>query len=295
METEEQTLNEEGVASDTEETLNVPSESSTPKESADLVSTTEYDGVEPSEEKSKTEETEETQEKEEDEKDDKEKTVSEAVPYDRFQEMVENKNQWQKRAESAEKQATEKQDPVVHEDALPANFTDLSVMSKDDLLEMMEDKPLDFCKNLATQIQFETLNQVQTMLADNVKKSEHEKQQEGVKTTFDKYAVDNADFNKMWESGEIKTYMDANPGHTAISAHQTLTVEQRIADAVSKAVEETEKRKDSQIKTKQSARVLTAGSPARVSKESGELKNTKIHGGLTAVIAKRLAARRRSA
>lgn len=294
METEEQTLNEDDGASTTEETLNVPSDSSTPKESADLVSTTEYDDeVEPSEEKSKTEEPKETQE---DEKEDgKEKTVSEAVPYDRFQEMVENKNQWQKRAESAEKQTAEKQDPVVHEDVLPANFTDLSVMSKDDLLEMMEDKPLDFCKNLATQIQYETLNQVQTMLADNVKKSEHEKQQEGVKTTFDKYAADNTDFNKMWESGEIKTYMDANPGHTAISAHQALTVEQRIADAVSKAVEETEKRKDSQIKTKQSARVLSAGPAARISKESSELKNTKIHGGLTAVIAKRLAARRSSA
>jgi hypothetical protein len=293
METEEQTLIEEDGASTTEETLNETGDTSTPRESADLVSTTEYE-AEPSEEKSKTEEPEKTQEtKETKGEDEKGKSVSEAVPYDRFQEMVENKNQWQKRAEAAEK--TTEKEPVVHEDVLPANFTDLSVLSNDDLSEMMEDKPMNFIKNLATQIQYETLKQVQTMFDDNSKQSAHDKQQEGIKTTFDKYAADNAGFNKMWDTGEIKKFMDANPGHNAISAHQALTVEQRIADAVAEAIEKTEKRKDTQTKTKQSARVLSAGSPARISKESGELKNTKIHGGLTAVIAKRLAARRRSA
>lgn len=266
-----------------EETLNETSESSSLKESADLVSTTEYEDAEPPEEELKTEEDGKPEEEPEDKED--EKKVSDHVPYDRFQEMVSKNNELTE--QMAELKAAKEKPPEQE-----PGYRNIALMTNDEINDEMSDEPLRFMANLASQVQHETIAAVEQLLSSREAKKLQETQQNGVKTTYESYAAANPDVSDM--SSEIKTYIDNNPGHTQISAHMALTQEKRIADAVAKAVAETEKKKDKEHKTKTSARVLSAVPVKRgTGQVSPSLVDTKKHGGLTSVIAGRLAAMRR--
>lgn len=296
MPNENETLNEESESSTDEETLNETSDSSTLKESADLVSTTEYEDADPSEEKSNTEDEEKTQEETEDEIEEKgEKKTSDHVPYDRFQEVVTNSNNLKSenvelreriarlegRIESGGKKEDEQQVP----------YKNIAQMSADEIREWFDEDPLKFSANLASQIQHETLSAVEQFLSTKETEAQKKAQETGVKTTLERYVENNPDFNEMKK--EIQDYINNNPGHTQISAHMALTQEKRINDAVAKAVKDTEARKDQEHKLKKKAKALPAG--ARVSggeREPIDLKDTKKHGGLTAVLSRRLAAMR---
>jgi hypothetical protein len=122
---------------------------------------------------------------------------------------------------------------------------------------------------------------------------------DGIFNTFSEYEKANPDFKKMWDSGELDTYMKTHPGHNAISAHKELTEATRIKAAVDaaveKAIKETEARVTKNFQAKRNATVLTDG-PGIIPGSAPDtlLQNTKQYGGFTRVMAEKLNQMRQS-
>jgi hypothetical protein len=120
-----------------------------------------------------------------------------------------------------------------------------------------------------------------------------------VEETYRTYAQDNPDFDQLWDSGDIRKFMDEHPGHNAISAHMAMTAEARqekaIKDAVAKALKEADTARRSVRKT---ASILGQGptaAPTSPAASTEDIKNPNKFGGHTSVLAARLAERRRAA
>lgn len=177
-------------------------------------------------------------------------------------------------------------------------FKDLTKMSPEEIREWMEDDPLGYEANRFAQFHYESEKLLEQKLQKQSQEQAQKEAQEKVDRTYKDYGEKNPDFNKLWESGEIKKFMDSNPGHTALSAHMAMTMEARIDAAVKEAVKAAEEKVIKNFQAKKNAAVLSEGPAHRGGQKDGtpvELKNTKQHGGLTAVLASRLAARRAGA
>jgi hypothetical protein len=163
-------------------------------------------------------------------------------------------------------------------EALP--FKDTRKMSKDDLLDWQAEDPQGYHDNLVAQAKFEL---AKDMKADQKKNSV----EDAIAKTYEAYAKENPDFDEMWDSGDIREYMSKNPGHNAISAHMAMTSNKKVE----KAVKDAEKRIMENLRAKRESQVIPAGpSASRASSETEiptELKDTKKHGGLAAVLARR--------
>lgn len=184
----------------------------------------------------------------------------------------------------ASNQQTQTKDPV----ELP--FKDTSTMTSEQLLDWQSENPKEYADNLRKEMDYRIQQGVQAALSQT-----EEKKLEGkVETTFKSYAEKNPDFDKMWESGELRRFMDSNPGHNAISAHQILTQEARTQAAVDEAVAAALEKQQTEAKAKRKAAVLPSGpssAPAGVTGDA-ELKEPSKYGGATSVLATRLAQRR---
>lgn len=165
--------------------------------------------------------------------------------------------------------------------ALP--FKDITKLSKEELIEWFEDDPIGYEANRFAQF----LHETKIMLARD---AEVTKKVTTVAETFDNYSKANPDFGEMLASGEIKKFMEQNPGHNSISAHQVMTSEKRIQAAVEKAEKETREQVLSDVRIKRNADTIgdAAGSARPQVGVPGELKDTKQQGGLVTAIAARL-------
>lgn len=222
------------------------------------------------------------------------KAREEAERFDkhpRFQELIKEKNEFRDRLIAAEgKIEAFSKGAQVEPEEEHLDFQDMSGMTDEELAELQSEKPREFLSNLAKQLRHELRKEFQSEFKTQTK-------EERVNETFQKYAKDNPDFEPMWKSGEIRRFMDENPGHNALSAHQVLTsqkkdgdIQKRIDVAVEKAKKETEDRILADIKAKGGARVLGAGPSSAnriLSDEAPELKDPKKFGGVTAVLAAR--------
>ena len=183
---------------------------------------------------------------------------------------------------------------VIKEDK-PLPYKDITQMKKEELLEWQEDDPVGYAANLYQQMLHETRETIKREQAEvNTTTS--------VKGTYEAYEKGNADFRAKWDSGELMAYMNAHPGHNAISAHQMLTAESRKGDlqkqidaAVSKAVKETEERVKKNFQAKRNAEVIGDGGAIKVEGLPDELKNPDKYGGVTATLASRLERSRQAA
>lgn len=227
----------------------------------------------------------ETPEKEagaEEEPEGKEKE-GQTVPYDRFQEVITEKNVALERAVKAETERDALRTPAAGEEK-EKDFKDITELSKEDLIDQFNEDPKSFLANFGRQIRDEVLTEVTA-------KSTEEKSEADILSTYDAYAKDNPDFDVMWKKGEIQAFMEKHPGHNAISAHMTLTGEKKTQEKIDAAKTETEKAVIAKIKSKKGASVLGEGpSGTEVHDETvdSELKDSKKHGGLTSLITKRL-------
>lgn len=168
------------------------------------------------------------------------------------------------------------------------SYKDITQMEADKLREWQEDDPVGYAANLYAQVLSEVRQQIKTEQTQS-------KQTESITSTFTKFGEKHPDFQKMWDSGEVKKFMDANPGHNAMSAFHELTAEKRIQEAAEKAAKEAKEKVISDLKAKRGAAVLS-DSPS-ISPPGGkdvELTDTKQRGGLTSVLANRLRSLRES-
>lgn len=154
-------------------------------------------------------------------------------------------------------------------------------MTADELLDLQASDPLKYTEMIR-----------QELLAD----LRNEQAQQQVEKTYKQYASENPDFEQMWNSGEIQKFLDANPGHNTISAHQMLTMERRITAAKESAAKEATDKLRADLRTKGKNAVVGQGpSGALNSKalDNQDLKNPNKFGGIGEVLRRRAAARAR--
>ena len=163
-------------------------------------------------------------------------------------------------------------------------------MSKEQLLEWQDEDPHGYYQNALREAEY------------NLSKKFEEKIQgksfeDAVATTYSEFAKQNPDFDELWDTGEIKDFMNSTPGHNAISAYYALTAgkkaeeaQKAMDDRIASAVKEAEKKAQEAYRVKRESSVLSAG-PAwsgLAQSDSPELKDPKKFGGDTAVLAQRV-------
>jgi tRNA(Ile)-lysidine synthase TilS/MesJ len=175
-------------------------------------------------------------------------------------------------------------------------YKDITKMSKEELLEWFEDDPIGYEANRFAQF----VHEGEILRAQ---REESVKRTNTIKQTFDNYEKDNPDFKEAWESGKIKQFMDAHPGHNAISAHMMMSksanrqsevekIQAQIDQAVNAAVEKERKN----FAAKRNADTIGDGSGGvKTGAGANELADTKSQGGLISAISARLAKSRQAA
>jgi len=293
MSEEQGTLTESGGTSQPEAAVQQSSD--------DLISTVDFPlpiKETPPEEAKKTEEDDKTEDKGKEAEAVKEPEKADEDRFDkhpRFQQLIKDRNEQKGLIAGLTKQIEALQKP--QKETKPA-YKDMGAMTKEALLEWQEEDPLGYVRNLALQVRDETRQDVLEEVTQTLEAQREQAERQAIEKTYTTYAQKNPDFDDMWDSGELKSFMDDNPGHTAISAHQMLTMEKRIQEAVEVATKDASKKAVSNLKAKQNARVLGSGPSAGgkvVGQIPAELRDTKKYGGLTAVLAARSLARTKQA
>jgi hypothetical protein len=199
------------------------------------------------------------------------------------------------RAEAAEARVTKLEGTVaklsegkVKKGAEELPYKDVSKMTTDELLDWQSDDPHGYHKNILAQAKHE-------LGSDFEKSLEKKSGEDAIVSTFQTFAEKNPDFDTMWDQKVIQRFMDANPGHNAISAYHELTAEKRTQDAIDKAVKTAEENFVANQKAKRTKKSISAGPQTTGTKDApvdAELQNTKQFGGTTRVLANRLKALR---
>jgi hypothetical protein len=218
--------------------------------------------------------------------------------HPRFQELrqtIKDLQEQVKAATTPKEQADAKATAAAREEKdLP--YKDISVMSKEELLEWQEDDPVGYAANLQQQILHENREILKAEAAEKARKTEAETQQQTIRNTFETYEKDNPDFREKWDKGEIQKVMDENPGIGAIGAHLKMTLDTRLKDAVAKAVKETTEKVTKNFQAKRNAEVISDEGSVKDSGDTpDELKNPSKYGGVVAAGAARLARMRQQA
>lgn len=153
---------------------------------------------------------------------------------------------------------------------------DLTGLEHEDLVAMMADNPADFISKLTSEIEAKVTSKVSDDNANNAYNGK-------VEETINAYADANEDFEAMWDKGEIQAFMEDNPGHNAISAHMTMTMEAKLADATKKG----EETAVNNFQTKSKNQVLNGSPGIPPEQRDAALKDPGKFGGAAAVLAQR--------
>jgi hypothetical protein len=218
---------------------------------------------------------------------------SEEVPFHkhpRWQEVLTEKEQLKSEITSIREEMKRLQEGTVQakgQEKLP--YIDITTMDPDKLRDWNIEDPKGYAANLYAQMRYELFNEVEQKTG---KQKYQEKFQEDVKAYKEKHP----DFETMLSNGEIGKFLNDHPAHNPISAHQLLTAEKKLNEAIKAAKKEEREETLKQLRAKKHSQVLGSGPVvSRGPAEETELTNTKQKGGLTSVLADRLQAMRRKA
>ena len=177
-------------------------------------------------------------------------------------------------------------------------FKDWTQMKDEELLEWQTSDPKGYLDNLRAFTQQSIRAGINEFKEQFQKQAEQQTYEQKIQSTYESYAKDNPDFDELWDSGELKGFMDKHPGHNAISAHIMLTAEKRQQEAIEKAVSDALKKKEAEIKSKRAAAKVMSAGPAAVPTPASEaddrLKNPTQYGGKANVLMQRLVDRRKA-
>jgi hypothetical protein len=175
------------------------------------------------------------------------------------------------------------------------DYEDVTQLDDDEIIEKFNDDPKSFMANFAKQVRSEVVKSVFGKLETSSKEAK-------VRQRVDQFAKDNEDFLPKLKDGTIAKYMQANPGHTPISAYLEMTnadrqgsVQKQIDEAVKKAVKETEEkvRKDLLAK-RRVVPIDSSAAPKDSANHDKELQDTKKLGGTVAAITQRILRQRQA-
>ena len=163
----------------------------------------------------------------------------------------------------------------------------ISAMDADDLRDQMDDDPTAFLKQYGEALTAQLAgNAPDTGDAFGAKVAE----------TLGGFAKENPEFDKLWDSGEIRKHLEANPGYDAIGSFYALTAESRetaVQEKIDAAIKKTEAKFNKLLKRDNSS--LPGGPAATAGGEvAPELQDTSKHGGTIQTITSRIIAGRQS-
>jgi len=170
------------------------------------------------------------------------------------------------------------------------DYTDITTLTEEQREDWRDNDPLDYEANLVRQTAAETTKKVLGII-------DQKNSEKSVEGNFHKFVQDNPDFQELAQSGAIQKYRNDNPGVGPYGAYYALTGEKKIADAVSEATKAAEKKATKDHKANRNHKVPGSYTAPKDSADphAKELQNTKLHGGPTAVLARRLQERRQEA
>lgn len=181
----------------------------------------------------------------------------------------------------------QKQAAASQQEHLP--YRDTSSMSAEEIAEWMTTDPKGYHDNLIIQAREQAKREVQAVIEQSERQQQQRAREERIKKTYELYEKENPDFRTMWDRGEIQAFLEANPGHNPISAHQLMTMEARIKAVAEQAAKEAEERTNRNWQAKRQAAVLGTGpSGIGATDADNELQNTKARGGPVSVLVNRL-------
>ena len=174
---------------------------------------------------------------------------------------------------------------------------DLLNLKDDELFEQLQENPRTFLQQFAEGIQGSTQRQMMEQFERFQNDQQSKSLEQVAEQNYQSFGEKNEGFWEMWDSGEIKAFMDKNPAHNAMSAFYELTLENQLQakiDAeVAAAVEKTKKEMEKNLKAKKSVTYVPAtGRTSTPQPTDPGLQNAKQRGGVVKVLAERLAARR---
>jgi hypothetical protein len=221
------------------------------------------------------------------------------VPYDRFQEVIKERNETTKRMSRLETQletVTSQLNQVLQQ---KADATPKIKIDRDSLSKLIEEEGTEAAMlAVYNQALHDAKNELSSTLSDH-------RTRETITSSLKEFTKQFPDFNELWDSGEIQRIADSNPMfNTPAAAYFMLTREKHIKDAVESAVDKARKEEreaaDAKIKkiqddykAKRNTTVITE-THERPSSEAvnADLKDTR--GNRNRVLAERLVQRRRA-
>jgi hypothetical protein len=149
-------------------------------------------------------------------------------------------------------------------------------LEHDDLVTMLAEDPSGFIGKITSIVEKSVTERV---AMENATNSYNGK----IENTINAYADINPDFEKMWDSGEIKSFMNKNPGHNALSAHMVITMNDKLEQARKEGAEKAVRN----FKAKSGSQVLNGGPGVPPEQRDAALKDPSKFGGRAAVLAAR--------
>lgn len=166
------------------------------------------------------EETAKPEEKpEEKPKDDEDKPV----PYKRFKEVIDEKNDLKRRIEALE------QKKPVEETPEDLGYKDITKLTPEEIQDWQDEDPVGWAKNLLMQAKAEAKNDIQTEAHQNTMRAAADK-------TLDDFVKAHPDFDEVYESRVLSQYCDEHPGHNIISAYLAIN-EEKARESHGKEIE----------------------------------------------------------
>lgn len=245
-----------------------------------LVSTTEFQAVEPVEGNEDTTDTS-SDAAEQNTAKDKSSDTPPFHEHPRFKEIIESNN-------ALKKELSELKGNFEKKDTAPAKQEyQIDWSNEEKIVEAITENPKLFITEMFQQFREESSR------LDNEKnqKLTYEQKRSAEESRVTKYFTENEGALDLWKDGSITKYMDENPGETAISAHKALTEESRVEKLIADAKEKAKNEYIKELKSKGSAASLSNGSspPTTIVNSDDEmLKNPEKYGGTKNVLVNRL-------
>ncbi len=204
--------------------------------------------------------------------------------HPRFQELIQSNRELKAQIDALKTQRTQQPEQP--------KFKNIMAMSEEELFAGLNENPRDFLVNFATQLKTE-LDQERAMeTQEHTRQATLNQMAEG----FERFFTEHPEAKEQWEQGELKTIMDQNPHHNAISAFYEKNFNSMVQAREEAARKDEREKVMSELKAK--GRVAPAakvpGSPTPNPRMSPELKDPDKFGGTESVLLKRYLERQAS-
>jgi hypothetical protein len=190
------------------------------------------------------------------------------VPYDRFQEVINQKNEERKAREALEQRIAknEQQKPQGKKQEQPKSkyrYHNIMAMSDEDLMQELTDTPKQFLQKAFQDFAYEFYNDLQNEQRQQQEQYQQQTTQQRTLQTYQEFFKDKEDGISMLQDGTIEKFLQENPGHNPISAYQALAGDKHFESRLKAEVEKERNKLLKELKAAGRAAPVKSGTTAR--------------------------------